>query len=73
MTRLTTCCSLFLLFYTAIPPERGKEYQELKLKYHKEEILGPLDTSPNVIRYSDYEVMAMLYLMECKMASSTGP
>ena len=34
---------------------------------------GPLDTSLNVIHYSDYKGKTMLYLMEYKTASSTGP
>ena len=34
---------------------------------------GPLDTSPNIIHYSDYKGKTMLYLMEYKTASSAGP
>ena len=34
---------------------------------------GPLDTSLNVIHYSDYKGKTMLYLTEYKTASSTGP
>lgn len=64
---------LLLLLYTAIPPGRGKEYRELRFKCHEKEISGPLDTSPNVVHFSDYEGKAVLYLTEYKTASSAGP
>ena len=63
---------LLLLLYTAIPPGRGKEYQELKFKCHEKEILGPLDTWPNIVHYSEHEGKALLYLTEYKTASSAG-
>ena len=72
--RVTTCRTLLmLLLYTAIPPGRGKEYRELKYKLHEKEISGPLDTSPNVIHYSEYEGKAALYLTEYKTANTAGP
>ena len=48
--------SLFLLlFHTTIPLRKEKEYWKLKFKFHWGEICGSLDTSPNVIHYSDYK------------------
>ena len=57
----------------SIPPRRGKEYRQLKFKCHEKKLSGPLDTSPNVIHYSEYEGKAVLYLLEYKTPSSAGP
>lgn len=64
---------LILMFYTMIPPGRGKEYREMLLEVHQ----GPIDLrcsqGNNVLHYSDEDGNATLCVVDHKTANSHRP
>ena len=56
-----------LLIYTALPPGRGREYREMRLKVHSGEIREL--TNPqrvNVFHYSELDEKAVMYIADHK-------